>query len=136
MGKSSGRGETAMVYLELTALQVHELRRLAQTAVGRVALRALMVLWRAEGCSTLEIAERLDCHREAITPWVERYLQQGIAGLYDQPRPGRPRHLDPTTMQAVEAALDQTAAAPGAPAARWTLARLRTRFLALARAGF
>lgn len=125
-----------MVSLQLTAAQRHELRRLAQTAVGRVALRALMVLWRAEGHSTLEIAQRLGCHREGITPWVERYQQHGIAGLDDQPRPGRPRHLDPATMQAVEAALDPAAPDPEAPAARWTLARLRTRFLSLAGKAF
>jgi transposase len=128
--------EHPMVYLQLTAAQTFELRRFAQTAVGRVALRALMVLWRAEGHSTLEIAARLGCHRETITPWVERYRQHGIAGLADPPRPGRPRHLDPDTMQAVEAALEQGPAEPECPAARWTLARLRTQFLSRARQAF
>src|SRR5438067_13020010 len=135
MGKSSCRGGGRMVYLQLTAAQTFELRRLSQTAAGRVALRALMVLWRAEGHSTLEIAQRLGCDRETITPWVERYLQHGLAGLSDQPRSGRPRHLDPATMDAVEAALDRPAADPEAPA-RWTLTRLRTRFVALARQTF
>lgn len=124
-----------MVFLQLSPAQREELRRLSQTAVGRVALRALMVLWRAEGHSTLEIAQRLGCDRETITPWVERYLQHGIAGLADQPRSGRPRHLDAATMDAVEAALDGAPADPEAPA-RWTLARLRTRFVALARQTF
>ncbi len=121
-----------MTYLILTGEQVQELRRLTQTAVGRVAMRALMVLWRAEGLSTLEIAQRLGCHREVITPWVERYLAHGIAGLADQPRPGRPRHLDPETMEQVEAALEHPPPEPDGPAARWTLARLRQQFLALA----
>jgi transposase len=125
-----------MVYLQLTAAQVQELRGLSQTAVGRVALRALMVLWRAEGLSTLEIAQRLGCDRETITPWVERYLQHGIAGLYDQPRSGRPRHLDPATMQQLEAALELAPSPSEPPAARWTLARLRARFLGLARHHF
>jgi len=75
-----------MVYLQLTAAQTFELRRLSQTAVGRVALRALMVLWRAEGHSTLEIAARLGCHRETVTPWVERYRQHGVPGLADPPK--------------------------------------------------
>jgi transposase len=125
-----------MTYLHLSAAQAQELRRLTQTAAGRVALRALMVLWRAEGLSTLEIAQRLGCHREVITPWVERYLQQGIAGLEDQPRPGRPRHLDAATMTQVESTLDPSPPDQNPPAARWTLARLRARFLALAPKGF
>lgn len=123
-----------MVFLQLSPAQRDELRRLSQTAVGRIALRALMVLWRAEGHSTLEIAQRLGCDRETITPWVERYLQHGIAGLSDQPRSGRPRHLDAATMDAVETALDRPSD-PEAPA-RWTLARLRTQFAALARKAF
>jgi transposase len=119
-----------MSYPQLTAAQVQELRRLTQTAVGRVALRALMVLWRAEGFSTLEIAQRLDCHREVITPWIQRYLEHGIAGLYDQPRPGRPRHLAPATLEQIEAALEQGPPDQEPPQARWTLARLRSQFLA------
>src|SRR6266700_1766602 len=136
MGKSSGRGGARMVFLQLTAAQTFELRRLSQTAVGRVALRALMVLWRAEGHSTLEIAARLGCHRETVTPWVERYRQHGVPGLADPPRPGRPRHLEAATMEAVEATLEQAPGEPECPAARWTLANLRTRFLSCARNGF
>lgn len=125
-----------MVFLTLSDEQIQELRRFTQTAVGRIALRALMVLWRAEGLSTLEIAARLGCYREAITPWVERYQEQGIAGLYDQPRSGRPRHLDKATMEQVETAVEHAPAAGEPPPARWTLARLRARFVSQARQPF
>ena len=61
-----------MAYLELTPLQSWELREMTRAAVGRVALRALMVLWRSEGLTTLEIAERLGCHRDTVSLWIER----------------------------------------------------------------
>jgi transposase len=119
-----------MTDLSLTAEQIEELRRLTRTAVGRVALRALMVLWRAEGLSTLEIAARLECDRQSITPWIDRYRALGVAGLYDQPRPGRPRHLDTATLDQVEAALEPSPPETDGPCARWTLARLQAAFAA------
>ena len=70
--------------LFLTPSEMRELRRLTHTAVGRVALRALMVLWRAEGFTMLEIAQRLGCHRDTVTAWIERYRAFGVAGLSDE----------------------------------------------------
>jgi transposase len=120
-----------MVFLELTPLQRWELRELSRTAPAPVSLRALMVLWRAEGLSTLEIAARLDYHRDSVSQWIERYRQHGIAGLYDEPRSGRPRKLDAEARQVVERHLEGPPPEDGAPCARWTLPRLRTALLGL-----
>src|ERR1700710_1938831 len=117
-----------MVYLELTPQQTWELREWSRMAVGRVALRALMVLWRAEGLTTLEIGGRLDCHRDTVSPWIERYRTPGFGGLRDEPRSGRPRHLDAATCAQVDAVLDQPPPEPDQPRARWTLSHLRTLF--------
>jgi transposase len=132
----SDRGEAVMVYLELTPLQIWELRRHCQTAVGRVALRALMVLWRAEGLSFLEIAARLDCHRDTVSLWIERYQAFGLPGLDDEPRAGRPRHLDPASREQLETVLDQAPSEAELPHARWTLPHLRTVFLEVAPKAF
>lgn len=121
-----------MISWELTPVQSWELRELSRTAVGRIALRALMVLWRAEGRTTLEIAARLDCHRDTVTLWTERYHTRGLAGLEDEPRSGRPPHLDPATCDQVEAVLDQPPPEADEPRARWTLPHLRTLFLQVA----
>src|SRR5437763_1218972 len=117
-----------MTFLTLTPEQIQRLRHFTHTAVGRVALRALMVLWRAEGLSTLEIAERLDCDRQSVTPWIERYQAEGIAGLEDRPRLGRPRHLDEVTLDELEAALERPPPdATGGPT-HGTLPRLLAAF--------
>jgi len=121
-----------MSYLELTALERFQLCELTRTAVGRVALRALMVVWRAEGLTTLEIAARLDCHRDTVSLWLERYRALGLAGLEDEPRSGRPAHLDPATREQLEVMLDQPPAEDDRPRACWTLPHLRTMLLKVA----
>lgn len=115
-----------MTYFDLTPVQSGELRELSRTAIGRVALRALMVLWRAEGATTLDIGRRLGYHRDSVSQWIDRYCADGLAGLYDEPRSGRPRKLDAAARQVVEARLDQSPPEKGGPCARWTLPRLRT----------
>lgn len=118
-----------MAYLSLTSDQIQDLRALSRTAVGRVALRALMVLWRAQGLTTLEIADLLNCERQSITPWIDRYQKLGVAGLYDEPRSGRPRHLDSKTIDEMEAALDDPPPDGDGSVLRWTLSRLRASFI-------
>jgi len=110
----------------LTPLQVWELRELTRTAPGRVACRALMVLWRAEGLTTLEIGQRLECHRDTVSLWLARYQTQGLPGLQDEPRSGRPPQLDAATQQRAAAALAQPPPEDDQPSACWTLPRLRT----------
>jgi len=79
---------------ELSPLEIWQLRELTRSGNGRVVLRALRVLWRAEGLTTLEIGERLDCPPDTVTLWLERYRALGLTGLLDAPRSGRPPQLD------------------------------------------
>lgn len=118
-----------MTYLELTVLQAGELRELTRVASGRVALRALMVLWRAEGLSQSEIAQRLACHRDTVSLWLERYRTLGLAGLEDEARSGRPPTFDPDTQAQLETVVDHPPPETAGPTACWTLAHLRTLFL-------
>jgi hypothetical protein len=41
------------------------------------------------------IAKELNCHRHTVGQWRERFVAQGIAGLQDAPRSGRPRIFSP-----------------------------------------
>jgi Winged helix-turn helix len=56
-----------------------------------LAQRARIVLAAAEGLSNTEIAERVGCSRPTVIGWRDRYAANGLAGLQDQPRSGRPR---------------------------------------------
>jgi hypothetical protein len=43
----------------------------------------------------LRIATEMHCDRHTVRLWRRRYLAQGLAGLQDAPRSGRPRSFSP-----------------------------------------
>ena len=43
----------------------------------------------------LQLAAELACNRHTVALWRGRYFRQGLAGLQDAPRPGRPRRFSP-----------------------------------------
>lgn len=45
--------------------------------------------------TNLEVAAEFRCDRHTVGIWRNRYLAQGIAGLQDAPRSGRPRSFSP-----------------------------------------
>jgi len=58
--------------------------------------RAQMVLLAAQGLRNDQIAHRLNCRREVVSQWRKRFFEQGMAGLEDRPRRGRPPAFPPT----------------------------------------
>ena len=62
-----------------------------------LAFRCQVILRAAapEHPSNLQVAEELHCHRHTVGRWRSRYLAQGLCGLQDAPRPGRPRRFSP-----------------------------------------
>jgi hypothetical protein len=57
----------------------------------RLILRAAA----ADQPTNLQIAAEFACDRHTAGLWRKRYLQQGLAGLQDAPRSGRPRSFSP-----------------------------------------
>ena len=55
--------------------------------------RAQIVLMAAEGVISNEIAKKVGLSAQSVCKWRQRYLQQGISGLHDELRPGRPRSV-------------------------------------------
>jgi hypothetical protein len=45
--------------------------------------------------TNLQIATEFGCDRHTAGVWRNRYLHQGLAGLQDAPRSGRPRSFSP-----------------------------------------
>ena len=58
-----------------------------------VVRRARIVLMAADGISNNAIAERVGLSHQTVCQWRQRYLRQGLAGLHDELRPGRPRSV-------------------------------------------
>jgi putative transposase len=55
--------------------------------------RARIVLLAADGVPNYAIAEKVDISHQAVCKWRQRYLREGLPGLYDELRPGRPRSI-------------------------------------------
>ena len=67
----------------------------------RAALRMLAIANALEGMSRAEAARLAGMERQALRDAVVRYNAEGIAGLHDRPKPGRP----PRLVEAGQAAL-------------------------------
>jgi hypothetical protein len=61
----------------------------------REVQRARIVLYAAEGLHDTEIAARLDTTPGLVGRWRRRFAEQGLEGLKDKPRSGRPRRFPP-----------------------------------------
>jgi hypothetical protein len=87
----------AELVIILSEAEERELRRRAgqYTRPYREVIRAKIVLLATDGLSDQEIAERLDCTDRTASKWRRRFLAEGIAGLDERPRPGRPRSFSP-----------------------------------------
>ncbi|CAN5318306.1 IS630-like element ISMsm5 family transposase [soil metagenome] len=71
-----------------------ERRVRAKSSPARTVERARIVLLSADGCSGVEIAERVGCSPPTVVAWRRRYAERGLAGLQDAPRSGRPPTVD------------------------------------------
>jgi hypothetical protein len=83
----------------------------------RHATRAMMVLLSAHGLPPAQIAELLDCHPATVRRCISRFNAEGLAGLADRPRCGRPQLGGRRRTRRIAVLL----ARPGP----WTLPRIR-----------
>jgi hypothetical protein len=69
----------------------------AHSTPQTLAFRCRLILRAAapDHPSNLQVANELQCNRHTVGRWRSRYLEQGLRGLQDAPRPGRPRRFSP-----------------------------------------
>lgn len=96
---------------QLTAL----LRR--PKAEVRYVNRARIVLRAAEGMASDEIARRLGVGKATVSKWRTRFEREGLAGLHDDHRSGRPPKMEEGDFR--KRLLQQLDATPPAGHARW-----------------
>jgi transposase len=80
------------------------LRRLARSEPDRrAAMRLLAIANALEGLSRAEVARLAGMERQALRDAVLRYNAEGVEGLHDRPRSGRPEGLTPGQQAALKA---------------------------------
>ena len=83
--------------LELSDAERTHLTAVARrpTAAAGLVRRVRIVLLAADGMPLDRIARTLGLDRTTVRPWLDRYRADGLAGLHDRPRSGRPRTFPP-----------------------------------------
>ena len=83
--------------IELSAVDRAALQQRARayTAPHHQVMRAKIVLLAADGLENTVIADRLDVGVQLVSKWRKRFHQEGLDGLKDRRRAGRPRSFSP-----------------------------------------
>jgi transposase len=66
-----------------------------RTLAQRLVFRAQILLSCADGLPHRQIKRQLHTSVDTILRWRDRYKQDGLDGLQDRPRSGRPRTFSP-----------------------------------------
>ncbi|WP_260147166.1 helix-turn-helix domain-containing protein [Streptomyces sp. CEV 2-1] len=101
-------------------------KRLKKVAWGhkseyRQRVRAQIVLHAAHGRSNAHIARETDLHLDTVRRCRRRFAEQGLAGLRDRQRSGRPSSFTPLQAVEVKALACRLPAESGVPLSRWVV---------------
>lgn len=92
-----------LVPLSISAQQRRQLQSwaLRPKTAQALAMRSRIVLLAADGLSNTEIARRQGCSLPTAGKWRQRFVDQGLDGLLDEPRPGTPRRISDADVERV-----------------------------------
>src|SRR4029077_18220771 len=84
--------------LELTETQRQELERMARagTSEKRMVFRARLILECATGADNVQVSKTLGTSQQTVTFWRGRFLREGMGGLAELARRGRPERIKPS----------------------------------------
>ncbi|MFF1651646.1 IS630 family transposase [Streptomyces sp. NPDC058240] len=112
--------------ISLTASQRHRLKKMAygHRTPHQARIRAHVVLHAAQGRSNACIARETGLHVDTVRTWRGRFADEGMPGLADRQRPGRPPSFTALQTAQVKALACQLPAETGTPLARWSCPEL------------
>jgi transposase len=118
--------------VRLQASERKLLKRLVRTPTAqyRQVLRAKIVLAAAAGLTNAHIARRLGMTPNTVRKWRKRFIAQGLAGLADRKRCGRPRVYPGVVVAQAKAIACELPATRGVPLGRWSVGEVRAELLA------
>jgi transposase-like protein len=88
------RGRRPSLTVRLTPTERQTLMALqhATTISAGCARRGRIILLVADGVSIAHVAATVGISRHFVYKWVQRFLEKGLAGLADQPKPATAEH--------------------------------------------
>jgi transposase len=108
----------------LSEAERRALKQLARREVGRVSERIRMVLLASRGYASSQIAAIFECDEATVRTWLARYAAEGVSGLRDRPRAGRPRQADATAREVIRQQVQTPPSALGYAIGSWTILTL------------
>jgi transposase len=111
-----GRPTQPIVLSDDERSKLQEWARRPKTA-QRLALRSKIVLGCAEGLENRQVARQLRITDQTVCKWRERFRTARLEGLADEPRPGAPRKITDTQ---VEALITRTLESPPPNVTHWS----------------
>src|SRR5438552_9998863 len=87
-----GRPKAALVLRPEQREQLEGLASSRSLPAGLVS-RARIILLSASGKTNMQIARQMGLTNATVGKWRRRFVEQGVAGLHDELRPGRPRPI-------------------------------------------
>lgn len=110
----------------LTAEQLAELEQaINQSPYPEVRQRAIAIRMLHLGQHPKQVGEMVRVTSNTIYAWHKRWREQGLTGLRDGHRTGRPNKADDAYVQELERVLELDPRSLGLPFTIWTLNRLR-----------
>jgi len=97
----------------------------SRTAAARTVERAKMIWLASQGWRVPAIARAVRVNRDTVRLWLKRFNADGLAGLQDRPRAGRPATYTAAQAGDVVALSLTDPQSLELPVASWTLDRLR-----------
>ena len=95
-----------------------------RSSAQALALRSRIVLGCADGLDNKSVAERERVNQATVGKWRRRFVEFGLDGLSDDPRPGRPPSV---TAEQVEEVVVATLESTPANATHWSRAKMAER---------
>lgn len=95
-------------------------REFRRSPEARYVHRLHGVLLVTGGLSAIQAAKLLRVPQRTVAYWVKRFEEQGLDGLWDAPRTGRPATIDSAVLRSLHRALAKPPAKAGLAADRWT----------------
>jgi transposase len=92
----------------------------SRTAAHSQVVRARIVLLAAEGRANVDIALQVGVCVDVVSKWRKRFCQEGLAGLKDRPRSGRPRRFGAEVVAGIKAMACEPPEARDVPLSRWS----------------
>ena len=72
-----------------------------------------------QGWTSSQVAELFDISRQSAVQWIQRLNNQGVSGLEEKPRPGRPIRMDAKIQKQLEHTLTRDPREAGLSRNRW-----------------